>query len=300
MAQPGDPASRPEEGFVFATNTRDMDRELARLTSSAVLVWLGRDRPEVGVDVIERAFCTQFAIPQGDLTVAKHHPEDFIVDFKHRHHRDAAVELRDFPFGNLDIRIRPWQLPTHGNHVDLRYHARLCMEGVPLHAWNESICNKLVSGYAGLHYVEEPLRKEDTRTINTWTWIKNPSSIPKVSWLTLSDRAVEVHDGYAAPSGSSRGRRSLCFRVIVHLDLLEDPPGRDGRSPPPKDYKWHYGIIDGERTPRSRHDPRPVDRYDGRRREDDDDDDLDRRGRRSRKDDSWSSRLFRSLSRAPR
>ena len=96
-----------------------------------------------------------------------------------------------------------------------------------------------------------------------------------------------------------RGRRGLCFRVIVHLDLLEGPLGRDGRSPPPKDYKWHYGIIDGERTPRSRHDPRPVDRYDGRRREDDDDD-LDQRGRRSHKDDSWSSRLFRSLSRTPR
>ena len=96
-----------------------------------------------------------------------------------------------------------------------------------------------------------------------------------------------------------RGRRGLCFRVIVHLDLLEGPLGRDGRSPPPKDYKWHYGIIDGERTPRSRHDPRPVDRYDGRRREDDDHD-LDQRGRRSHKDDSWSSRLFRSLSRTPR
>ena len=76
---------------MFATNTRDMDRELARLKSSAVLVWLGRDRPEVGVDVIERAFCTQFAVRQGDLTVAKHHPEDFIVDFKHRHHRAAAT-----------------------------------------------------------------------------------------------------------------------------------------------------------------------------------------------------------------
>jgi len=34
--------------------------------------------------------------------------------------------------------------------------------------------------------------------------------------------------------------------------------------------------------------------------DDDDNDDDDRRGRRNRKDDSWSSRLFRSLSRAPR
>jgi hypothetical protein len=56
------------------------------------------------------------------------------------------------------------------------------------------------------------------------------------------------------------------------------------------------GVVDGERTPRDRHDPAPV-AIDGRR--DDDDDDIERRGRRSRNEDSWSSRLFRSLSRAP-
>jgi hypothetical protein len=56
-------------------------------------------------------------------------------------------------------------------------------------------------------------------------------------------------------------------------------------------------VVDGERTPRDRHDPAPV-AIDGRRG--DDDDNEERRGRRSRKEDSWSSRLLRSLSRTPR
>ena len=96
-----------------------------------------------------------------------------------------------------------------------------------------------------------------------------------------------VHDGLAPPAASSRGKRGLIFRVTVHLDLVEDPADRDGRSDI-HDYKWHYGFIDGERVPRDRHDPLPRDHHDKHRRDDDDygDDGDERRGRRGRKEGS--------------
>ncbi|CAN6380530.1 unnamed protein product [Urochloa humidicola] len=296
MASPGDPSARPTEEYAVASSTRDMERELERLTTNAVVVWLGKDRPTVGTDVIKRAFCTRFAVRPDNITVAQHFPEDFFVDFKHHHHRDAAVELRDFPYGNLDIRVRPWQLPVHGDSCDLKYHVRLCLEGIPLHAWNESIAKRVVASSCDLHYVEEQsLRREDTRALNLWAWTKHPSHITKVTWLTLTGKSVLVQDGFAPPAGRRRG---LTFRVIVHLDLVEDPPGADGRAGL-HDYKWHYGVVDGERTPRDRHDPAPADHHNRRHHGDDDDDDY-RRGRRDRKSDNWSSRLFRSLSRAPK
>ncbi|KAJ1287526.1 hypothetical protein BS78_02G017000 [Paspalum vaginatum] len=224
----------------------------------------------------------------GDVSVVKSFPEDFLVTFTHRHHRDAAVACRDFPYGSLDIRIREWQPMTHGDPEDLKFHVRLCLEGIPLHAWNESIAKRTVASSYVLDYVEgQSLRKEDTCTLNLWAWMADPSYIPKVSWLTISGRSVRVSD--------RPGHSGLTFRVIVHLDLIEDPPSRDGHRGT-RDFRWRLGIIDGERVPRDRHDPPLPNRYGSHRRDDDDDDD-DSRGR---KEDSWSSRLFRSLSRTPK
>jgi hypothetical protein len=61
-------------------------------------------------------------------------------------------------------------------------------------------------------------------------------------------------------------------------------------------------VVDGERGPRGRHDPPPTAHCNGSRRWDreDEDDEDGRRGRRQHKAGSWSSRLFRSVSRAPR
>uniref|UniRef100_K3YYW5 Uncharacterized protein n=1 Tax=Setaria italica TaxID=4555 RepID=K3YYW5_SETIT len=81
------------------------------------------------------------------------------------------------------------------------------------------------------------------------------------------DPSVMVHDGLALPAASSRGKRGFTFRVIMCLDLVEDPTDRDSRSNV-HNYKWHYGAINGERVPRDRHDPLPRDHHDKHRHDD--------------------------------
>jgi hypothetical protein len=190
-----------------------------------------------------------------DVSIVKHFPEDFFIDFTHRHHRDEAVNQDKLPHGNLDILIRPCRLLTHGDPCGLQYHVRLCLEGIPLHAWNESIAKRAVARAYELDYVDKmSLDRKDTRGLFLWASTHNPSDIPKVTWLTLCGRMAEFHNGAALPP--SCGRQGLTFKVLVHLDLVEDPPGRDGRITP-RDYTWQYGIIDGERLPRDRqHSPR--------------------------------------------
>jgi len=81
----------------------DMDRELAHLTLSAVLVLVGWDRTKVWVDVMVEVICTGFSVLQKNLSVTMHCPEDFIIIFKHRHDHDAIVDCRNFNLGNLDV-----------------------------------------------------------------------------------------------------------------------------------------------------------------------------------------------------
>ena len=104
-----------------------------------------------------------------DVTVTKHFPEDFFIDFKHRHHHDEAVAQGSFPYRNLDIHTSPWQLVTHGDICGLKYRVRLCLEGIPLHAWNESIAKRAVAKACDLDYVEKSsLDRADTRALCVW------------------------------------------------------------------------------------------------------------------------------------
>jgi len=158
---------------------------------------------------------------------------------------DATVDRINFNLGNLDIRVRHVGL----DHVDMKLHGRLCLDGLRLHAWTKEIGIKLVADTCD-HYVEPSLlRKEDTRTLNLWAWTKNPSNISKVTWLTITDRGVVVHDGVAAPSLHLRRVLAIATsrsRVIIHLDPSEHFLGRKERSLTQK-LIWWAGIIDGER-----------------------------------------------------
>ena len=77
---------------------------------------------------------------------------------------------------------------------------------------------------------------------------------PKVTWLTITGRDVEIHDSFTASSSSCNG---LTFKVLVHLDLHVDLESRG----PPREFTWRLGVVDGERSPRNRHDHPPNDRF---------------------------------------
>jgi hypothetical protein len=151
----------------------------------------------------------------------------------------------------------PWRVLPYGDHCDLRHHVHICLEGIPLHAWNESIAKRVVARSCDLDYVDprslrcdnnRALCPDNTRALCLWAWTYNPSDIPKVTWLTLTTNAVTAHDGPTPP----RGCQGLTFKVLVHLDLIESPVDEFGRTST-RSLTWHYGVVDGERGPRKRH-----------------------------------------------
>lgn len=131
MAGLGESTSRPVETSAVAASTTTMEDELARMTSCAVVACICEGRNDVGPNVIKRGFCSHFGVLQSDVKVVWHCPEDFLINFKYPQHRDAAVAMPRLPIGDHVVHIKPWRVLPHSDHCDLRYHVRLCLEGIP-------------------------------------------------------------------------------------------------------------------------------------------------------------------------
>ena len=202
----------------------------------------------------------------------------------------------EVPFGGARLQVRTWRLEAHAENVDLNHHVRLCLEGLPLHAWDEHAVVKAIGSGCTLDYIEPASKlKTQTRVLGLWAWTTCPSRVPRVNWITLPAR-----DG----GEPIYGRRGLKHQVLIHLAIHEDPTSGSIISTP---YDWLYHVVDGETRPRDRRErvSRPVQHH---RRDRDEDDDRRRGGRdgdrgrdQSRPGGSgWGASLRRSLSRVSR
>jgi hypothetical protein len=100
----------PMETAAMAMTTSTMDEELQHLSACSVVVY----------------------------------PEDFLIVFQHQNHRATALKLGRLCVNHTDINIciKPWCILPYNDLVDLRYHVCICLEGIPAHAWNESIARE--------------------------------------------------------------------------------------------------------------------------------------------------------------
>ena len=235
------------------------------------------------------------------FTVVRHHPEDFLVTFHHQHHRELALSKPSFRKGILEIRIKPWTMEGLAEHVDMKFHVHLELEGVKLHAWDADTVTRAIGDECELDYImARTVSREDTRTMGVWAWTDNPDNIPKVKNIKLPARV-------AAAAPLTIGRRALRSRVIVHLVMYEDftgveaVPGVPAMPRRTEVFDWDIGVVDGERRPHGNPVTQRGPSWEPRR---DDDEDRDDGGRgRGRDGDRRSLRdrtMGRSRSRATR
>ncbi|KAM3329727.1 hypothetical protein ACQJBY_026642 [Aegilops geniculata] len=292
MPRLGDAALRPEEDFVVVPATPEMQAEAALLSTNAAVAWFEGAREDVPCNTVAAAFAATFGFRQEDVSVVRHYPEQYLVWFLYQHNCADAVDRGNFLVGNSRLFVRGWRLEAHADNKDMLYHVRLCLEGIPMHGWNNYIALFVIGRGCSLDYIEQrSVRRDDTRDLSLWAWTSDPNHIPKVKWLTLPARGHRC-----------RGRRGLRHRVLVHLDLLEDHTKAkdDDDNPPPaeiQEYTWYRRCVDGTvgrgecRAAQGRDERRPP------RREDEDDRDG-RRGRGApRPREGWGARIRRSLSR---
>ncbi|CAN6361815.1 unnamed protein product [Urochloa humidicola] len=256
--QVGDPALRPEEESCFVPTSYAIDADLHDWESTALVSWAMRAPPNTGAKEVAAAIRDEFRLRQEEVNVTVHHPEAFLIKFKHRRHCEEAAKKGFAKRQGIEIHFIKWRSLNHALGVMLLYRVRLCLDGVPAHTWSEDIAEKIISKTCALEKVDTDLMfPEETKTIDLWAWTADPSSISKRVWLTFTSRArdpqlASVLITEKPPEHWQHGRK---YCVFIHLDEIHDytraTVDHKGAMTPTKRKLpgWHLGFADGTEVP---------------------------------------------------
>ncbi|EEC73624.1 hypothetical protein OsI_08127 [Oryza sativa Indica Group] len=115
------------------------------------------------------------------------YPEDFFVTFSHAEDRDLVLTSPrlDYPSGR-SYHLRAWDDRREGHHIFYRYRAKLCFEGIPMHARTDAAAEKLLVQNVPCTTLKS------TQGGGTTTVLSNdPRSILKMAWFGLPNPDME-------------------------------------------------------------------------------------------------------------
>ncbi|KAL5207917.1 hypothetical protein ABZP36_032352 [Zizania latifolia] len=135
MATLADTNTRLEEVSCVLPASVFLNKELGCLEALTAVAWLVQLFSPVEPDLLPDALEKEFGLSHDEFTLWRHYPEDFRIDFRHQRHWDLVSEARRLKVDGLDIHVWPWKLLRHVFGAALRFHIKLCLEGIPIHAW---------------------------------------------------------------------------------------------------------------------------------------------------------------------
>lgn len=172
MLQVGDAAIRPEEDCI--------DVDLHAWENTVLVSWAMRAPQGTGAADVAAVLREEFRLHHDEVTVTNHHPEAFLIRFKHGGHCAEAAKKGHANRQGVEIHFIKWRSLRHAGGALLMYRVRLCLDGVPGHAWTEDIVEKIISRRCELEQVETNIMlPAETKTIDLWAWTADPSAISK-------------------------------------------------------------------------------------------------------------------------
>lgn len=115
-------------------------------------------------------FRTAFRLHCRDVKVMKYYPEDFSITLSRptdRAHILCQPRLDYHSGRSYHLKARDARQEAH--HVYYRYRARLCMEGIPMHARTEVVAAKLIGPRCAINFIEKYTRRHNyNHTFDLW------------------------------------------------------------------------------------------------------------------------------------
>ncbi|CAO2147115.1 unnamed protein product [Urochloa humidicola] len=109
-------------------------------------------------------------------------------------------------------------------HQRIFYKVRLCLDGIPPHAWTPEIIERVIGRRCALQCINTDLvQPRDTRHINLWAWTTDASKIPKQVWLFITHRPSERSSVVFVTNRLMESwHQGVRFEVFIHMPLVED------------------------------------------------------------------------------
>lgn len=210
--------------FKVAKTSDEMEDRRELLTYKALVVV---EEGPVGIqsrEELKDIILHHFGIRKHELYVYCSYPKPYIVIFSEKATRDVVFAAARIVDGHVELSIHAWDIDRFGDRVDLPYHVKLIIEGIPQHAWVPLIEDKVLCDEAIIHHIEEALRRRtDQRFYACGAFSQDPSRIPQLVYLSLTKHEVDqgkvANIYFTRPKGVKKAHVS---RVLVHIDIVED------------------------------------------------------------------------------
>jgi hypothetical protein len=258
MAMLGDPETRPDEDECLIPTSFATEASRREWEDTGAVSWAMSGPPNTGPREVEAAIRDEFRLRHGEVVVTNHSPQAFLIKFQHRHHCSRALQQGFAKRHGIEIHFVKWRSLANCFGVSLLFRVRLCLDGVPRHAWDDDIVERIIGRRCALESIDtDLLHPAETKTIDLWAWTANPSLIPKKVWLTFTNRAkdAKLQSILVTETPPEHWQQGTKHPVIIHLDEIHDYTASTiddkGNISPGKRRlpKWHLGVVDGEQVP---------------------------------------------------
>jgi hypothetical protein len=156
--------------------------------------------------------------------ILRSNPEPYVAIFHDPRARDAAFTAARLVEGPIELRFHAWDIDRFGERENIPYHVRLCLEGIPHHAWFPEVATKILGDEAIIQHIEEgTLKWAQHKNYDVWALCKEPSRIPQMVFLSLAKHDPKLtHDAQVHVTRPRRVKSIHVFKILIHLDAVED------------------------------------------------------------------------------
>ncbi|CAO2205003.1 unnamed protein product [Urochloa humidicola] len=256
---PGESVRRPDHVTAGAPRTDAIREEERALEIYALLAVQVDARVRLSTELVKQVAVRQLRVPPGGLGVRRLSEVTFLLKFDNQQMRNAARNST-LRVGHTGLQLLPWSRRAGAANelAKYRYHARLCIEGIPSHARQpETVANLFKNPVFidDFHCAKE--KPEEEFCLCLWAWTSDPDGFAKTGTLEIAEPVTlpeeyydELSEDYGMPTAVGRfdAAELLKYPVIIHLDrILDYSPSMDPDEPWPvrHPFLWRLGVPDG-------------------------------------------------------
>lgn len=189
----GDPHTRPHTETVFIPNSFELMQDAREWERCALVPWAMHLPQGAGARSIADLLASELGLQRRLVSVTVHQPEPCLIRFERAEDAAEARRRGRFTGRGIDICLCGWHSLTHALGFRLFYKVRLYLDGIPPHAWTSNIIERVVVHKCAIqHIVTDLVEPVDTRHIELWAWVADPSEVARRVWLAFTHRPAEA------------------------------------------------------------------------------------------------------------